>query len=205
MEEAGGSDVLERERSEPKKETRAEIRRRKLLTIASDLFATKGYDATSIRDVAAAAGMNSASLYYHFPSKEEMFIAVENASVDKIHDRVAAALAVPRQDPWERLEAAAIAHCEALVDRSGFRVLMTLLFPPCLSDEVRKRLAARRDQFELMMAEVIEALPLAEDVDRLVFRKHYLGGMNAVGVWYSPGGRLRPADIALNIVRSLRR
>lgn len=205
MEDVGAVAVLEREGSEPKKEKRAEIRRRTLLTIASDLFATKGYDATSIRDVAAVAGMNSASLYYHFPSKEEMFIAVENASVDKIHDRVARALAVPRSDPWERLEVAAIAHCEALLDRSGFRVLMTLLFPPSLSEEVRKRLAIRRDQFELMMAEVIEALPLGDDVDRLVFRKHYLGGMNAVGLWYSPEGKLRPADIARNIVRSLKR
>src|SRR5712664_3667786 len=135
-----------------KKETRAEVRRHKLLMIASDLFATKGYDATSIRDVAAAAGVTSASLYYHFPSKEEMFIAVEDASVDKIHGRVAAALAGPCTDPWERLEARAVAHCEALLDRSGFRVLVTLLYPPGLAEDVRKRLAARRDRFELMMA-----------------------------------------------------
>ena len=189
----------------PAKETRAEIRRGKLLTIASDLFATKGYDATSIRDVAAAARMNSASLYYHFPSKEEMFIAVESASVDKIHGRVATALAVPFSDPWDRFEAGAVAHCEALLDRSGFRVLVTLLYPPGLSEEVRKRLAARRDRFELMMTEVIEALPLPDDVDRFVFRKHYLGGMNAVGVWYSPGGGLQPAEIARAIVRALKR
>jgi AcrR family transcriptional regulator len=197
--------VLERVDSEAKKVTRAEIRRRKLLTIASDLFAINGYDATSIRDVAAAAGMNSASLYYHFPSKEEMFVAVEDASVDKIHGRVAAALAVHFSDPWERLEAAAVAHCEALLDRSGFRVLVTLLYPPGLSGEVRKRLAARRDRFEHMMAAVIEALPLPDDIDRFVLRKHYLGGINSVGIWYSPDGNLRPADIARTIVRALKR
>jgi len=196
--------ALELEEGKPEKETRAEIRRRKLLTIASDLFATKGYDATSIRDVAAAARMNSASLYYHFASKEEMFVAVENASVDKIHDRVSAALAARVTDPWERLEAAAVAHAEALLDRTGFRVLVTLLYPPGLSEGVRHRLAARRDQFERMMAEVIDTLPLADDVDRFVFRKHYLGGMNAVGVWYSPGGKLAPADIGRRIVRVLK-
>ena len=197
--------MLERGEPNAKKETRAQVRRHQLLAIASDLFATKGYDATSIRDVASAAGMTSASLYYHFPSKEEMFVAVDDAGVDKIHNRVAAALAVPISDPWERLEAAAIAHCEALVDRTGFRVLVVLLFPPGLSEDVRKRLAARRDRFEMMMAEVIQTLPLPDDVDRFVFRKHYLGGMNAVGVWYSPGGNLRPADIARKIVRALKR
>jgi AcrR family transcriptional regulator len=204
VEETNFSAAVEDE-APARKETRAEIRRRKLLTIASDLFARKGYDATSIRDVAAAAKLTSASLYYHFPSKEEMFIAVEEASVDKIHARVATALAVPISDPWERLEAAAVAHCEALLDRSGFRVLVTMLYPPGLSEEVRKRLAARRDRFEDMMAEIIDALPFSDDVDRFVFRKHYLGGMNAVGVWYSPDGKLKPADIARQIVRALKR
>jgi hypothetical protein len=56
-----------------------------------------------------------------------------------------------------------------------------------------------------MMAEVIAALPLPDDVDRFVFRKHYLGGMNTVGVWYSAGGNLRPADIARKIVRTLKK
>lgn len=48
-------------------ETRAEIRR-----VALELFTTKGFDATTTRDIAAALGMNQSSLYYHFAGKDEI-------------------------------------------------------------------------------------------------------------------------------------
>ena len=201
------------------KVTRAEMRRRKVLSVASDLFATKGFEATSMRDVATAAGMMSGSLYYHFASKEDMYVAVQDASVSKIFDWVEAAIARFGEpwaadpwagdpwagDPWERLEAAAVAHCEALLDRSGFRVLVTPIFPPGLDPKVRRKLVEQRDRFERMMDEVIDALPLPPDINRQVFQKHYLGAINWVGVWYEPGGPLEPAEIARQIVRALKR
>jgi AcrR family transcriptional regulator len=191
------------------KTTRADARRRKVLTVASDLFATKGFEATSMRDVATAVGMMSGSLYYHFASKEDMYVAVQDASVSKIFDWVHAAIARFDDpwtgDPWERLEAAAVAHCEALLDRSGFRVLVTPLFPPGLDPQVRQKLVEQRDRFERMMDEVINALQLPPDINRQVFQKHYLGAINWVGVWYEPGGPLEPAEIARQIVRALKR
>lgn len=189
--------------------TRAETRRRKVLSVASDLFATKGFEATSMRDVATAVGMMSGSLYYHFASKEDMYVAVQDASVSKIFDWVQAAIARFGEpwagDPWERLEAAAVAHCEALLDRSGFRVLVTPIFPPGLDPKVRQKLVEQRDRFERMMDEVIDALQLPPNINRQVFQKHYLGAINWVGVWYEPGGPLEPAEIARQIVRALKR
>src|SRR5215469_8286426 len=88
------------EQAKPAELTRAEARRRKVLAAASDLFATKGFDATSMRDIAAAAGLMSGSLYYHFASKEEMYIAVQDASVSKIFDAVQAAIDEPNA-PWD--------------------------------------------------------------------------------------------------------
>jgi TetR/AcrR family transcriptional regulator, cholesterol catabolism regulator len=79
--------------------TRAELRRQEVLTAASDLFATKGFEATSMRDVAAAADLMSGSLYYYFSSKEEMYVAVQDASVSKIFVAVEAAIAKV-EDPW---------------------------------------------------------------------------------------------------------
>jgi AcrR family transcriptional regulator len=189
--------------------TRAETRRRKVLSAASDLFATKGFEATSMRDVAAAAGIMSGSLYYHFASKEDMYVAVQDTSVSKIFDWVEAAIARFGDpwtgDPWERLEAAAMAHCEALLDRSGFRVLVTPLFPPGLDPRVRQKLVEQRDRFERMIDEVIDALRLPPEINRQVFQKHYLGAINWVGVWYEPGGPLEPREIGRQIVSALKR
>src|SRR5579859_7593286 len=188
----------------PKTPARAEATRRIVLTVASDLFATKGFEATSMRDIATAADMMSGSLYYHFASKEEMYVAVQDASVSKIFNAVEAAIATVA-DPWERLVAAAVAHMEALLDRSGFRVLVTPMFPPGLAPAVLSRLVAQRDRFERMMEPVIAALPLPAETDRHIFQKHYLGAINWVGVWYDPAGPRKPAEIARQIVAALRR
>jgi AcrR family transcriptional regulator len=182
---------------------RAAIRRRQVLTVASELFAKRGFEATSIRDIATAAGMMSGSLYYHFASKEDLYIAVQDASVSKIFNAVSGAIA-GIADPWERLEAAAIAHAEAILDRSGFRVLVTPLFPPGLDAAVRDQLVAQRDRFERMMETVIADLPLPADIDRRIFQRHYLGAINWIPVWCDPDGPVAPADIARQFIRTLR-
>lgn len=183
---------------------RAAIRRRQVLTVASELFAKKGFEATSIRDIATAAGMMSGSLYYHFASKEDLYIAVQDASISKIFNAVSGAIA-GIADPWERLEAAAVAHAEAMLDRSGFRVLVTPLFPPGLDAAVRDQLVAQRDRFERMMDVVIADLPLPAYIDRRIFRRHYLGAINWIPVWCDPDGPIAPADIVRQFIRTLRR
>ena len=189
---------------EQEDEGRAAIRRRQVLTVASELFAAKGFEATSIRDIATAAGMMSGSLYYHFASKEDLYIAVQDASISKIFNAVERA--IPGiADPWERLEAAAIAHVEAMLDRSGFRVLVTPLFPPGLDRKVRDALVAQRDRFERMIDTVIADLPLPKSLDRRIFRQHYLGALNWIPVWCDPDGPVAPADIVRQFMATLRR
>jgi AcrR family transcriptional regulator len=185
-------------------EGRAAARRRQVLTVASELFAAKGFEATSIRDIATAAGMMSGSLYYHFASKEDLYIAVQDASISKIFNAVESA--IPGiADPWERLEAAAIAHVEAMLDRSGFRVLVTPLFPPGLDKTVRDALVAQRDRFERMIDTVIADLPLPDTIDRRIFRQHYLGALNWIPVWCNPDGPVAPAEIVRQFIATLRR
>jgi AcrR family transcriptional regulator len=188
----------------PKALTRAEARREIVLAAASDLFATKGFEATSMRDIATVADLMSGSLYYHFASKEEMYVAVQDASISKIFNAVEAAIATV-DAPWQRLEAAAVAQLEAILDRSGFRVLVTPMFPPGLDPAVRQRLVRQRDNFERMIEQVIAALPLPNEIDRHIFQKHYLGAINWVGIWYDPAGPMKPAEIARQIVATLKR
>jgi len=183
---------------------RAAIRRRQVLTVASELFAKKGFEATSIRDIATAAGMMSGSLYYHFASKEDLYVAVQDASISKIYNAVASAIETDAA-PWERLETAAIAHVEAMLDRSGFRVLVTPLFPPGLDKAVRDALVAQRDRFERMMEKVIADLPLPDSIDRRIFQRHYLGAINWIPVWYDYDGSAAPADIVRQFIATLRR
>jgi AcrR family transcriptional regulator len=52
----------------------AEQRRRQLLDVACDVFATSGFHATAMDDIAAAAGVTKPVLYQHFPSKRALFV-----------------------------------------------------------------------------------------------------------------------------------
>src|SRR5437660_11532616 len=52
----------------------AEQRRRQLLDVACDVFATSGFSATAMDDIAAAAGVTKPVLYQHFPPKRALFV-----------------------------------------------------------------------------------------------------------------------------------
>ena len=103
------------------------------------------------------------------------------------------------------MEAAAIAHVDAMLDRSGFRVLVTPLFPPGLDKAVRDTLVAQRDRFERMMETVIADLPLPNSIDRRIFQRHYLGAINWIPVWYDYDGPVAPTDIVRQFIATLRR
>lgn len=58
--------------------------RRRLLDVAEDLFATRGYTAVRLRDIAAAIGMRHASLYYYVPGgKQQLYIEVMERSMQR--------------------------------------------------------------------------------------------------------------------------
>jgi AcrR family transcriptional regulator len=50
--------------------------RERILDVALDLFSDKGYDATSLREIAERLGVTKAALYYHFASKEDILMAL---------------------------------------------------------------------------------------------------------------------------------
>jgi AcrR family transcriptional regulator len=176
-------------------------RREHLLAEAAHLFARRGFEATSMRDIAAAVSMLPGSLYYHFPSKEELFVAVHQAGVANITRAVEQAIA-GRRNSWDRLEAACAAHLEALLGRRDFAAIVTPNFPPKLN-RLRARLIAQRDAYEQTFRRLIGELDLPRGVDRRLLRLHLLGALNWAQTWYRPGRR-RPAAIARGFVRMLR-
>ncbi|MFF2011264.1 TetR/AcrR family transcriptional regulator [Streptomyces sp. NPDC058195] len=74
-------------------------RRSELLATAAEVFAAQGYNATTVRNIADAAGMLAGSLYYHFDSKESMVDEILSTFLDELwegYDAVLAAGLAPR-------------------------------------------------------------------------------------------------------------
>ena len=180
---------------------RADNRHGQLLDAAAELFAAKGYHATSVRDIAASVGMLPGSIYYHFSSKEELFAAVYEEGVRQISAAARAQMAT-ESDPWRRLEAAAAGHLEALLKISYYPQVLVLVLPRDLPGS-GARLAAARARHEDIFRDLIEELPLPIGADRRMFRLALLGALNGTTVWYRPGGE-SPRMLARRILRLFR-
>src|SRR6476646_173416 len=81
----------------------------RIIAEAETLFNMQGFDGASMRDIAAAAEMRPASVYYYFESKEELLWAVWEKGGIELLDRGKNAF-VDKTDPWQRMETACIAH-----------------------------------------------------------------------------------------------
>jgi AcrR family transcriptional regulator len=82
---------------------RVSARRAELLEIAAELFATRGYAHTTVRDIAEAAGMLSGSLYHHFASKEAILDEILRDFLGDLNERFAEIADGPGT-PQERLD-----------------------------------------------------------------------------------------------------
>lgn len=181
---------------------KAAASRNRIVDAALELFSTRGYEGTSIRDIASAVGMTTASLYYHFSSKDELFVIVHGLSIDAVTSAVAAAIAGV-DDPWDRLEAAAGAHCSTLFETDRTRAILTARISDGLAD-VNAALVAQRDGYERLVQSLVDDVVLPEGFDRKLVRLHILGVVNSLPSWFRRDGPLSAAEIGRQMVRHLR-
>ncbi|WP_346621702.1 TetR/AcrR family transcriptional regulator [Blastococcus montanus] len=99
-------------------------RRRQLLDVGRELFAQKGFDATSVEEIAAHAEVSKPVVYGHFGGKEGLYADVVEREMNRLLDRFSAALSSPGH-PRELLERAALVILDYIEeDTEGFRVLV---------------------------------------------------------------------------------
>ncbi|MFE7132522.1 TetR/AcrR family transcriptional regulator [Streptomyces sp. NPDC057638] len=179
--------------------TGAPERRRELLGLAAEVFAEQGYNATTVREIADAAGMLAGSLYYHFDSKESMLDEILSSFLDELwagYDTVLAAALGPRET------------IEALVTESFREIDRHRAAVAIYQRESRHLAALPRFQYLTVSQRRFEETWLgtlergvAEGVFRagLDTRLTYRFVRDTVWVaasWYRPGGRLGPEEIA---------
>ena len=178
-------------------------RRAELIEKAAQLFGERGYANTSMRDISAAFGILHGSIYHHFGSKEELFITVYASGVDRFVNDVEKAIE-PLTDPWQRLEAACIAHLEALLMRESPAATVLADWSANYSDSMRTALVAQRDKYEKVFSELTDAVDLPSDIKRRYFRLGLLGALNGALMWYQPGGDA-PATVAKHLFSLFRK
>jgi AcrR family transcriptional regulator len=184
------------------KRRRADDRRELILHAAALYFRRTGYEAASIRDIAKSSGILPGSLYYHFVSKEALFMAVYEEGLRRLQETVEAAAKVG-ETGWERLESACVAHVETMLGGDDFVQIIDYEFPNRHSKAVQKMMVPLRDKYERLFRDLVDDLPVNPGVDKKYLRLTLLGALAWTLIWYQPGGDA-PETIAREMLRLIR-
>lgn len=183
---------------------RADNRRDAVLAAAARLFANAGYAGTSMRDIAAEAGMLGGSVYYHFKTKADLLLEAHQLGITRYASALAKTLEeYATADPWQRFGAACRIHLQCIHDSDDYSRLVRADFTRQYPLEVHAALIAQRDAYERVIVRLVSELPLKKSVDRRVFRLTAMGALNSSRYWYRPGQK-SPARIAEEIVEMLK-
>jgi AcrR family transcriptional regulator len=174
--------------------------RQEILRTAARLFQQRGYDATSMNDVAAALKLSKGGLYHHFQSKDEILFEIMNHAMDITQERV---LNPVRgiADPEERLRALIRLHIEVVLSPRDREITVMLHENHPLPPALRKRINARKKDYvhflENLMAEVQKRVRKESGgkVSPRAAAFALLGMINWIYQWYKPEGDLQTHNL----------
>ena len=167
-----------------------------LLDVAVRVFLDRGYDGSSLDQVARAAGITKASIYYHVRSKEELLLRGVGRSFDAFY----AVLGEPEAKSGPASERL------TYVIRRAAEVVTRMLPESALLLRVRgntqaeRRILDRRRELDHMVAEVFVSAQnegaIRTDIDPRLATRLVFGMLNSITEWYRPGGAMSPTAIA---------
>jgi AcrR family transcriptional regulator len=176
----------------------AEGTRGRILEAALRLFAETGYAETSIRGIAAASGVQSASLYAHFPSKEHILAELAKIGHDEHHRALRAALLESDSSPANQLAAVVRAHVLMHTDLSMLAVVSNTELHS-LSPEMAAPVTATRDSSVRLIEEVIQrGVDVGEfDAPHVWLAVAAIGAMGIrVAYWFTSDFELDAEEVA---------
>ncbi len=164
-------------------------RRLELLASAAKLFRRKGFAATTTRDIAAAAGMQSGSPFYHFKSKDALLYAVMEEGMRSALDRLHAATQVPAYAdlaPADQLRVLVTVHFDVLLGPGSDFVPVMLYEARSLPPRQHKALGQLIAQYETLWLPVLTALHANGELHAPVrlARLLILGALNWSVQWF---------------------
>jgi AcrR family transcriptional regulator len=172
-----------------------------LLQVAVKLFNERGYDGTSMEDLARKLGITKSAIYYHVPSKDELLrLAVDRALdglfavVDEVDE-----LPGPAIDRLERLLRGSVA---VLVEQLPF---VTLLLRVRGNTKVERAALARRREFDHLVTDLVKQAEAEGDVreglEPATVARLLFGMVNSLVEWYRPRRGEDPAALADAVCR----
>ena len=182
--------------AEERRGRRWEFRRELIVQAAVEVFAEMGIEGATLDAVADRVALNPASLYHYVKSKEELLDLVV-AAVIKAQEESVMRLTAEGQGAEQRLRAFCLAHLRHICQPAG-AVVARLALAGVKEERVRLPLRAYMGKLEAILDEGV-AEGVFRPVDHRITRYSLLAALNAVPLWYSPGGALALEEISTQI------
>lgn len=178
-------------------------RREEIVRAAAQLFFEKGYDVTSIKDIADAAGLLKGSLYYYVDSKEDFLFEI----IKQSHEGARELLERVRMFEGDPLQRLAVLIAEHLRFHTSNLVNTTIYFREfrVLSPERRRTIQADGDRYLDFVGELLhdgqQKGLISDAVDVRVVAIGLVGLLNSAWLWYQPGGSRSSSELAGEFAR----
>ena len=167
-----------------------------LLDAAVALFNERGYEATSVDEVATRLGVTKSAIYHHVPSKVELLRLALDRALDALF-AVTEEPAATTGPAIERLEHVVRGSVRVLTDELPF---VTLLLRVRGNSPVELAALQRRRTFDRIVTDLVRGAEdegdVRPDVDPAVISRLLFGTVNSLTEWYRPDGGLSADDVA---------
>ena len=176
---------------------RKELVREQLIDSAAGLFQSKGFEQTSMNDIARALGLGRSAIYHYFGSKEEILAALVESESSTPSTELEQIRAVPGLTAAERLHHAIVGGvARRLSGKSRFSILSRLerQIPDSLRPQYNQSRRHIRDLYVDLIADGIASGEFRQ-VDAKMAAFVVIGMANWTSNWYSPNGSKTPAEI----------
>ena len=174
-------------------------RREQLLDVGRSLFAQKGFDATSVEEIAAKAGVSKPVVYEHFGGKEGLYAVVVDREMRTLLDSITGALRSSGH-PRDLLERAAFALLDYVETSSdGFRILVRDSPVAQSTGTFSSLIGDAASQVEHIMANQLKERGFEPKLAPM-YAQMLVGMVALTGQWWLDSRKFKKADVAAHLV-----
>ena len=179
-------------------------KRKKILDIAGKLFAEQGFEKTTIRDIAKAAKVNTAMLYYYFEDKEDLVFQTLYETLSEGLEHVKK-IAQNNKNGREKLLDITEAYAQYHLPKID-RLRVALFERKSLKPEHEKKVVKKAREHVNLITDVLDSLKKEgeiADLDSSVCAFAFFGMVHWCSHWYNPKGKIKPKELAKSFNRIL--
>ena len=169
-----------------------------LLQTAAHLFRNKGYERTTVRDLAGAVGIQSGSIFHHFKSKDEILRSVMEETI-RYNTALMHAALLDASTPRDKVLALIRCELQSIMGGTGEAMAVLVYEWRSLSAEGKAYILALRDTYEQIWLDVLGEAKAAGyfHADPFVLRRFLTGALSWSTTWFRPDGPMSLDQLAV--------